>query len=189
MSPMIGFSFVSLQNFKTFDLTIGNWSDSPGQTRDSRSGDTNGIGFAPYISISSTYEINPRMSLIPEVGYIIRRNIDHIKKDQYMIRTDISYLLIDRTNLLFGSSFMILHLSSDGEDVQTNDGNSTQTYYRPNEGRTAFNQTIDLGISYKIDNNLLTKFQTYTYSWHIEEERSTSLSFSLTYLWQIKELF
>lgn len=171
---------ISSKNFGNIQLHIGNWLEYPGQIRNSRQGSTNGFEFSPYIASSLEYNLPNSFQIIPELGHIIQRTNDKITKNQFFIRADLAYAIFDYLKFRLGSSFMILNLSSDGSEIELNNENTTQTYFRPNESHTIFNQTLDFGIEYLVKQHSL-KLQSYTYAWNENEQRLTSFSLAYTY--------
>lgn len=174
--------------FETSTLQVGNWLENFAQVRGTRSDETNGFEFAPFISAASAYKLNERHLLIPELGWVIQRTENDIRKNQFFARLDYAFALKPWLRLRAGSSFMILMQSADGGEDVLNNGNTTETYFIPPERRNTYNQTLDLGVEF-IQKELSARFQTYNYAPLNEDQRLTTLSFSLNYNFPTKDLF
>lgn len=181
-------AFFETKNLRNLKLHMGNWFEYPGQMRASKTGETNGLAFSPFFATSLDYQLHEKFLLTPEVGYILQRSSENIDKNQFFIRVEGSYLVTENFKLSMGSSFMMLNISSDGGEEVLPNGTSEDTFFRPAESSTVFNQTLDFAVEYMQDNKSI-KLQSYTYAWNIDEERLTSFSLAFTYGIPFKELF
>jgi len=62
-------------------------------------------------------------------------------------------------------------------------GNTTSTFYYPDENRSSLNNTLDVGVEGMFD-KYSVRFQTYTYSMLKPERRQLSYSILFTYYWE-----
>lgn len=183
----MSFKLIDKEKIQPMQIHFGSWFDSPGQVRDSRAGEVTGFELNPYVNLGLPYKIKEQLLFTPEVGYIFERNEDHIAKNQFWLRFDFSYLVSENFKFSVGSSFMTLRLNSDGSEKVLRNGNSTETYFRPSEASTAFNQTLDFGIEYNITQKWGVKLQSFIYSWPLNEKRTTSFTLGLIYNFSLKE--
>jgi hypothetical protein len=175
-----------LESFDKVNLQLGTWMENYQQVQGTQSGDKNGFEFTPYIGLGLEYKIKPQYLFIPEVGYIIQRTSEEVKKNQFFIRADFAYLPTDWLRLKAGTSLMILMVSGDGGEDTLPNGNSTEVYYIPEERRTAYNQTLDFGVEIFKD-NMSARFQSFVYAWNESDERLISYALSYNYLIPIKD--
>lgn len=171
--------------FKDLSLSAGNWYDYVGGVQTDKNGSTKqlyDLEFTPYIAISADYQLSSKWAIIPEIGYVIRREAGESKitKDLYFIRSDVAYLLSDNWRLRAGVSAMFLSIASSGGEETLKNGNSTETYYRPEERSTSINATFDLGAEYKVG-NMSGRFHTYIFSPSDELKRKYTCSLSFNY--------
>lgn len=176
------------KNFETASFQVGTWLENWGQVRATRDDQTNGFEVTPFISASSAYHLATQHKIIPEVGYVIQQQTNEVYKNLFFLRTDYAFKMNDWVQLRAGSSFMILMQSGAGGDDTLNNGNATETYFIPQENRTSYNQTIDLGAEFS-QKEISTRIQLYTYAPFDEQRRSYTVSLSLNYTMDMEELF
>ena len=176
------------KKFETASFQAGTWLENLGQVRANRDDDTNGFGITPFIGASSAYNINSQHQIIPELGYVIQQSSHKVTKNLFFFRTDYAYSAYEWLKLRAGSSFMILRQSGSGGEDTLNNGNTTETYFIPEEGRNTYNQTLDLGVEF-VQKEISTRLQLYTYSPFDEQRRSYTFSLSLSYTVSLEELF
>lgn len=186
-SDSFAFEF-NWKKFETASFQAGTWLENLGQVRANRSDDTNGFGITPFISASSAYNISSQHQIIPEVGYVIQQSSHKVTKNLFFFRADYAYSVYEWLKLRAGSSLMILRQSGSGGEDTLNNGNTTETYFIPEEGRNTYNQTLDLGVEF-IQKEISTRMQVYTYAPFEEERRSFTFSLSLNYTVDLEELF
>ncbi len=176
-----------ISSFENLNFQFGSWLENYQQVQSTQSGSKNGFEFNPYLALGLDYKLRPSIYLTPEIGYIFQRTSEDIRKNQFFIRTDLSYLANDWLKLKLGTSLMILVISGDGGEDTLPNGNSTETYYIPEERRTAYNQTLDFGAEFFKD-NMSARVQSYLYAWNESEERMITYSLSFNYNIKIKDL-
>lgn len=176
------------KKFQTLNLQFGTWLENYQQIQGTRAGAKNGFEFVPYLALGSDYHWKQKFMLSPEIGYVLQRNSEAIRKNQFFIRGDLSYLPQDWLKLKIGTSLMVLMISGDGGEDTLPNGDSTETYYIPDERRTALNQTLDFGIEASKD-DYAGRLQTYIYAWNESEERMITYTLSFIYKWKTKDLF
>lgn len=171
----------------TLDIGLGTWLENYGQTQATRDGETNGFEFNPYLSLATQYNLYKGSILIPEAGYIFQRTSESISRNQFFLRADIAYPLNKYLRVRVGSSFMVLMTSGEGGEDTLDNGDSTETYYIPEERKTAYNQTLDLALEALVD-KMSYKLQGYIYSFNEEDDRMYSLSLSINYMIPFREI-
>ena len=82
---------------------------------------------------------------------------------------------------------MVLMTSGEGGEDTLDNGDSTETYYIPEERKTAYNQTLDLALEALVD-KMSYKLQGYIYSFNEEDDRMYSLSLSINYMIPFREI-
>ena len=178
---------IDLKSFKSINLQVGNWMENYGQVRASSNDSTNGFEFIPYIAAGLDIEFNSTYSFHPETGWVFQRTVDSISKNIFFFRADVSYLAVDYLKLKLGSSFVITSISGEGGEDKLNNGDSTETYYIPEERSNALNQTLDLGIEI-FDEVHGARFNTMIYAWNEDEERMYTYTLSYIYKFDFQAL-
>jgi hypothetical protein len=140
---------------------------------------------APTIGLGLKIQLPYQFLFLPEINWVLpRTNEDsRIIKNLFMLRLDLGYDLFDWFRLRAGTSTMWLNQHGRGGSTQVNNGNSTSTFYYPEENRSSINNTLDLGAELLISEFWSLRLQTYTYSIFKEERRQISYSIFLTYQW------
>ena len=188
--PSLGFADTSgfqWKNFETVSFQFGTWLENYAQVRATRDDDTNGFEITPFVSASVAYKLATQHEIIPELGYVIQQSSNEVNKNLFFIRADYAYQMKDWLKLRAGSSFMMLMQSGSGAEDTLNNGNTTDTYFVPNENRTSYNQTIDLGAEF-IQKELSARVQLYTYAPLDAERRSYTISLSFNYTMDMEDL-
>jgi hypothetical protein len=166
---------------------MGTWLENLGQTRSSTSGATNGFEIIPYIGVGLEYNIAPQFLFSPEIGWVIQRTEDEVSKNIFFLRGDFSYQVKKWLKLKLGSTFIMQTYSGDGGEDTLPNGDSQEVYFIPEERRTAYNQTLDIGVEF-IKKNKSIRLQNYIYAWNQDEERMTSYSLSFNYFIPLEDL-
>ncbi len=148
------------------------------------SGGMRKIDFAPTIGLGVSKPLDSQFSFLPEVNWVLPRNAgsSKIMKNLFMLRADFGYEPIEWLRLRFGTSLMWLNQHGKGGSTQMNNGNSTSTFYYPDENRSSLNNTLDLGVEAMMDAWSL-RLQTYTYSVFKEQRRQLSYTLFVSYSW------
>lgn len=179
---------LSFERVETLNFQFGTWLENYDQVRASASDETNGFELIPYISTSLNIRLPHDLSLIPELGWVIQRTEEEVSKNIFFLRSDIAYDVNDWIKLKLGTSFVITSISGNGGEETLNNGNSTETYYIPEERSNAYNQTFDLGVEFfKKEHGL--NLQSLIYAWNESEQRMYTITLSYIYKLDFKELF
>lgn len=178
-------SYFSFERVKSLSINGGNWMEYYKQTQATESGELNGMGFKPFLSIIADYSINDQYYLHPEIGYVIRQRInDQTNKDHFFFRSDLSYKFKPYLSFLIGSSLMIKSYSGTGGEKELDNGSGTETFFAPSERKSTYNQTLDFGLAVHHE-KFTFKFYNYIYSFNNEDEKLNSFSISMSHpLWE-----
>lgn len=176
------------KNFKTASLQLGTWLENYRQVRATRDGEVNGFEFNPYLSLSTQYYFNSSHILIPEVGYVLQRTSESVHKNIFLFRFDYAYQIKEWLRLRAGSSLAVQTLSASGGEETLNNGNTTETYYKPSERSTALNQTLDLGVEF-IKDNLSARVSSFIYAFNESEQRLISYTIGINYYLSLEEFW
>jgi hypothetical protein len=107
-----------------------------------------------------------------------------IIKNIFMYRIDIGLDVLEWLRLRMGTS--IIHLNQHGRGGKTNmnNGNGSSPFYYPDENRSSFNNTFDVGVE-ALWKDWSARIQTYTYSLFQSDKRQLSYSLFITYYWKM----
>lgn len=138
----------------------------------------------PTLGIGLSHKISENWRFLPEFNWVLPRHAGTSKiiKNLLMFRADWGYDPIDWLRLRVGTSLMLANQHGRGGKVELSNGNSTSTFYYPDENRSSINNTLDFGIEGRYDAFAL-RLQTYIYSVFIEEKRQTSYTLFVSYYW------
>lgn len=175
--------------FKNLNLTVGNWFENFKSVQTNSSGSSDNYEVAPFFSLGLDYFYTEKWYIVPEMGWVVSRNANdsRISKNLFFIKTDVAYQYTENFRLRAGTSLMILNISGDGGEENLPNGDGEDTYFIPSERRTALNQTLDLGVEYKMDKFSL-RANSYIYAFLESEERMITYSLSLSYILSLEEL-
>ena len=99
-----------------------------------------------------------------------------------MLRGDLGFDPLDWLRLRIGTSLMWQNQQGRAGKVQMNNGDSTSTFYYPDENRSSLNNTFDVGAETIFD-QFAIRLQTYTYSLFKKEQRQFSYTLFFSYYW------
>lgn len=180
----------SVKNFDTVNFSAGTWMEFYDEMQVNSSGQLNDdFQLTPYLSIATEYKLPHSQFIIPEVSYILQEKTTDgsTNINRFLFRADYAYMPKNWLRLRLGSSLIIQSISGSGGEKELANGSSTQTYYKPEERKNTYNQTLDYALEVLID-RLALKAQGHIYAFNEDEQRMTSYSLSLSYRIPIKEL-
>lgn len=124
------------------------------------------------------------LRFLPEVNWVLPKTSgdSRIIKNLIMLRGDIGLDPWEWLRLRLGTSLMWLNQHGRGGKAEMDNGNSTSTFYYPNENRSSLNNTLDLGAELR-HNAWALRLQTYIYSVFVEERRQVSYTLFVSYYW------
>lgn len=170
-------------DIKRFHVNAGLHTEFYNQVQVDAKGNLKQFETLPTIGFGFMAPFNSELSLMPEINWVLPQKADDkIMKNLLMFRADLGYQPVDWFRLRFGTSIMWMNQYGSGGSVKENNGNSTSTFYYPSEGRSSFNNTLDLGAEFLLEDWAL-RLQTYTYSVFREERRQLSYTLFISYYW------
>ncbi len=143
--------------------------------------------FAPTLGAGLSIPLNSQVwRFLPEFNWVLPQKAETTKiiKNLFMFRADFGYDPLDWLRLRAGTSIMLRNIHGRGGSVQGNNGNEVSTFYYPDENRSAFNNTFDLGLEFKPDEKWAIRLQTYLYSLFEGDRRQISYTLFGTYYWE-----
>lgn len=176
-SPLIDSIYFNFGNHTEFYNAVQ--VDDTGQMRK--------FQWAPTIGLGLNIPLAYSWRFIPEFNWVLPfsdSSNNKVMKNLFMFRADFGYDVLEWFRLRVGTSLMVLNQHGKGGTAQIDNGNSTSTFYYPDENHTSFNNTFDLGTEF-IYEDWSARFQAYTYSLFKAERRQVSYSLFLTYKWDI----
>lgn len=149
------------------------------------SGGVRKFDVAPTLGAGVSIGMKNGFHFLPEVNWVLPRSAgsSRIMKNLLMFRADFGYDPLDWLRLRAGTSLMLANQHGRGGTEQINNGNSTSTFYYPDENHSSLNNTFDLGLE-TMFKKWSMRLQTYTYSMFKEERRQISYTLFVTYYWE-----
>ncbi len=139
---------------------------------------------APTIGAGFIYSWLDDFKFLPEINWVLpRKSGNRIIKNNFMFRADVGYSPIDIIRMRLGTSLMWLNQQGGGGSSEINNGNGSSTFYYPDENRSSFNTTLDLGVELLLSSFSL-RLQTYTYAPFYQERRQLSYTLFVSYYWE-----
>lgn len=141
--------------------------------------------FSPTIGVQALIPTPWNIDLLPEFNWVLPREAgsDRVIKNLFMLRLDLGHDLFDFLRLRFGTSLMWQNIHGRGGKAEVDNGESTSTFYYPDENRSALNNTFDLGVEGLLSDAWSLRLATHTYSLFDSERRQLSYTLLLTYYW------
>jgi hypothetical protein len=172
--------------FKGINFSLGSHTEFYNAVQNNSSGGLRRFDFAPTFGVGTRLNAGwNHISLLPEITWVLPQLNEETRiiKNVFMLRADLAYDPLEWLRLRLGTSVMWLNQQGRGGTAQIANGNSTSTFYYPDENRSSLNNTFDVGLEAMLDKYAL-RFQTYTYSLLKPERRQISYSILLTYYWE-----
>lgn len=187
-------SAVSKSSALPITLNLGSHTEFFGAVQNDSSGGLRKWDFAPTVGIGTRLNISsPEFTFLPEFNWVLPRGAGSSKiiKNLFMFRADLGYNPVDWFRLRIGTSLMLANQYGQGGSTTMNNGNSSSKFYYPDENRSSWNNTFDLGVEvlplfFERPQNWSLRLQTYTYSIFREDRRQISYSVFWTYTWNNK---
>lgn len=150
------------------------------------SGSMRKLDYAPTLGLGASVPLDYGFRFLPELNWVLPRysGSSRILRNLFMIRGDLGYDPLEWLRLRAGTSLMVLNQHGRGGSTSISNGNSTSTFYYPDENHSSINNTFDLGIEAMYEQWSL-RLQTYTYSLFKEERRQVSYTLFVTYFWDM----
>lgn len=169
--------------YQNFYFNVGNHTDFYNGVQNNDSGDLRKITFAPVVGVGVTIPSYYGFNFFPEFNWVLPKLIEdsNIIVNTLMFRFDAAYDIVEGLRLRVGTSIMHQNQHGRGGNSTQRNGNSTSTFFYPDENRSSFNNTLDLGAEAVLARQFGLRFQTYTYSVFLAEKRQISYTLFLTY--------
>ncbi len=183
MLKIITSTLILLLSINSYSLVgAGGYVPFGFSTQKDADGSRRTFSFEPYIFINGVLRAPYNHIFLPELGYVFHTSekYDDYKKSTMFLLLDLGYMLRPNLVLRYGVGIFKTSISSDGGAVTLANGSGTSTYYRPNESKTTYNTTWNLGIEKSWTRNYATKFELYLFE-PISSKRDISYSLSLAY--------
>lgn len=150
------------------------------------SGSMRKFDYAPTLGFGASVPLDNAWRFLPELNWVLPRyaGSSRILRNLFMIRGDFGYDPLEWLRLRVGTSLMLLNQHGQGGSTSISNGNSSSTFYYPDENHSSINNTFDLGVEVMYEQWSL-RLQTYTYSLFKEERRQVSYNLFLTYFWDL----
>lgn len=172
--------------FKGVNFSLGSHTEFYNAVQNNSSGGLRSFDFAPTFGVGTRLNVGwKHFSILPEINWVLPQlnEESRIIKNVFMLRSDLAYDLLEWFRLRVGTSVMWLNQQGRGGTAQVANGNTTSTFYYPDENRSSLNNTFDVGVEGMFD-KYAVRFQTYTYSMLKPERRQLSYSILFTYYWE-----
>lgn len=163
-------------------LNVGGYVPFGVSTQKKEDGGRNTFSFKPMIGVNTVMPI-PGFShvFLPEFGIVPQgKEADEYKKSTMYFLMDLGYMLTGNLLLRYGLGTFLTKISGDGAVVTMPNGSDTAQFYRPNEGETSWNTTLNLGLEFAFDSSSAVRMEGYLFSW-ISSARKFSYSLSYVY--------
>jgi hypothetical protein len=186
---LLYFFYPSTTNAGSIDnlqLNFGTHTQFYNAVQINNTGDKQRFEFSPTIGVGTSYTLPYGFQFLPEVNWVlpVNQSTGNVIKNTLMLRADFGYFVTDWLRLRSGTSLMILNQHGQGGKTTIENGNTTSTFYYPDENRSSLNNTFDLGIEL-LKEQWSTRLQTYTYSLFSHERREFSYSLFVSYRWNL----
>lgn len=175
--------------YKNIYFNAGTHTEFYNVVQSDDSGKLRKFDFAPTLGVGFTLPTQYSFLVLPEINWVLpQKTSEEILKNLLMLRVDLGHEPLKWLRLRVGTSIMWLNQHGSGGSTTINNGNSTSTFYYPDENRSSLNNTFDLGVEAMWSTSWSVRLQTYTYALFREERRQISYSFFLTYFWERSSL-
>lgn len=139
----------------------------------------------PYVSVSYAIPLwGRRHFALPELGFVHHTD----RADETSVRTifilyNFGYHFTRQFMLRYGFGTFATRISGDDEEVVLMDGASERVFYSPNESRTTYVATVNLGGEYRFNRSWAAKLDGHIMTPLSSETRKFSYTLSAAYYW------
>lgn len=170
-------------SIKQFHVNAGIHTEFYNQVQVDSKGNLRQFDTLPTIGAGMVIPFTPEFNFLTELNWVLPQKVtDQIIKNLVMIRGDFGYMPVDWFRLRVGTSIIWMNQHASGGSTTENNGNSSSKFYYPEDNRSSFNNTLDLGAEF-LFGQWSTRLQTYTYSVFREERRQLSYTLFISYYW------
>lgn len=137
----------------SYFLSTGTHVPYFGQAQISNSGATQKFEINPYIGIGTQYPIISQHYFTPEIGYVYyRENAKKTRTELIAVHYDFSYMINSQFVLRYGLTNNWYRIIGEGGNISLKNGNGYTSFPAPDETRTTYFTTLDLGLEYLLTN-------------------------------------
>lgn len=170
---------------KSYNINMGTHTEFYQGVQVDGSGGMQKTAFAPTLGIGAHLPLTwSGFSFLPEFNWVLPQTNEstHIVKNILMLRTDLAYDIFNWFRVRAGTSIMWLNQHGRGGSTNINNGNTSSRFYYPDENRSSWNNSLDLGVEFMVK-DWAARLQTYTYAYFDDQRRQISYTLFLTYYW------
>ncbi len=156
----------STKTIEAISFNVGPHTENFNAVQSDASGGKRKFDFAPTIGAGLLIPWRPwdlGLLFLPELNWVLPQfsGESRIVKNIFMLRSDLGYDVLPWLRLRAGTSLMWLNQHGRGGSTELENGNTTSTFYYPEENRSSLNNTVDLGAE-ALYEDFSFRFQTYT---------------------------
>lgn len=168
----------------TILFNLGSHTEFYNSVQSDSSGGTRKFDVAPTIGTGLKVPLAGHFSFLPELNWVLPQEAgsSRIIKNTFMLRADFGHDLLEWLRVRAGTSLIWLNQHGRGGSAKMNNGNTTSTFYYPDENRSSLNNTLDFGAELLWQDWAL-RLQTYIYSVFMADKRQTSYTLFVSYYW------
>lgn len=168
--------------YDRYFFNVGSHTEFINNVQIDASGGMRTFEFAPALGAGLRIPMEGLFTFFPELNWVLPRTTSdsRIIKNLFMLRGDFGHEPVDWFRVRVGTSLMWLNQHGRGGSAELNNGNTTSTFYYPEDNRSSINNTLDVGAELLMD-QWAVRLQTYTYSAFKKDRRQFSYSLFLTY--------
>ena len=168
---------------KTIYFNLGSHTEFYNAVQTGSSGEKKFFELRPTLGVGMSSPFLGEFKFKPEFNWVLPHGKNEFKiiKNLLMIRADLVRPITSWLDLRVGTSVMWLSQQGQGGSTTLSNGNSQSSFYYPDEFRSSFNNTIDLGLELFPSPLGSLRLQTYWYAPFKEERRQVSYTLFLCY--------
>ena len=168
-------------------FNAGSHTEFYNQIQNDDKGGIRKFDFAPTLGMGAVLPLIQAFKFYPEFNWVLPQSAGSSKiiKNLLMFRADIGYDPLSWLRIRVGTGVLLANQQGRGGTTSERNGNTTSTFYYPDENRSSINNTVDVGVEFLFSDEFSARLQTYTYSFLNDERRQLSYSLFLTYYWEL----
>ena len=167
-----------------FIFNAGTYTEFYKKIQINSSGSLNTFDPNPVVGAGFYMPLGADFNFVPEINWVLpQKETPRVMKNIFMTRADFSYSRLDWIRPRLGTSLIWLNQQGLGGSEKINNGNTTSTFYYPDDNRSSLNNTLDAGLELVFFSTLALRLQTYIFSPFVKERRQISYSLFLSYYW------
>jgi len=174
-------------SYQETSLSFGSLTEFYQEVQISESGSKNTFEFNPMIGASLYFKTRYHVDFHTEFFWVLPRTLENSAaiENIFAFRIDFTHdrLKFFDDHLIFrmGTSMMVDIIQGQGGELQLNNGGQSSTFYLPEQNRTTINNTFDVALEYKINQNYSLRTTAITYQLFESDRRAISYTLQLNY--------